>query len=85
MHLLSAGSSLWMSPDGGMLAIPPPGSPGAPRPALPLVEGRPALPLVSAPWARGALGGMPPLGQQYAGQPVMYPLNYPMYYPHHPR
>lgn len=65
-----------MSPDGGMLAIPPPGSTAPPRPALPLV---------SAPWARGALGGMPPLGQQYAGQPVMYPLNYPMYYPHHPR
>jgi len=68
------GSNLWMSPDGGMVAIPPngAGSGNAPRPPMPM-------------WGMGGMGrgaGMGGMGQPFAGAPVMYPLNYPMFYPH---
>jgi hypothetical protein len=68
------GSNLWMSPDGGMVAIPPngPGSGNAPRPPMPM-------------WGLGGMGrgaAMAGMGQPFAGAPVMYPLNYPMFYPH---
>merc|ERR1719350_994967 len=68
------GSNLWMSPDGGMVAIPPNGasSGNAPRPPMPM-------------WGMGGMGrgaGMGGMGQPFAGAPVMYPLNYPMFYPH---
>jgi len=68
------GSNLWMSPDGGMVAIPPngAGSGNAPRPPMPM-------------WGMGGMGrggSMGGMGQPFAGAPVMYPLNYPMFYPH---
>merc|ERR1711962_466691 len=68
------GSNLWMSPDGGMVAIPPNGggSGNPPRPPMPM-------------WGMGGMGrgnGMAGMGQPFAGAPVMYPLNYPMFYPH---
>jgi len=69
------GSNLWMSPDGGMVAIPPngAGSGNPPRPPMPM-------------WGMGGMGGrgagMGGMGQPFAGAPVMYPLNYPMFYPH---
>merc|ERR1711936_261322 len=58
------GSNLWMSPDGGMVAIPPngAGSGNPPRPPMPM-------------WGMGGIG------QPFVGAP-MYPLNYPMFYPH---
>ena len=71
----SPGSNLWMSPDGGMVAIPPngAGSGNPPRPPMPM-------------WGMGGMGGrgagMGGMGQPFAGAPVMYPLNYPMFYPH---
>ena len=70
----SSGSNLWMSPDGGMVAIPPngAGSGNPPRPPMPM-------------WGMGGMGrgaGMGGMGQPFAGAPVMYPLNYPMFYPH---
>merc|ERR1712004_825457 len=69
-----SGSNLWMSPDGGMVAIPPNGggSGNPPRPPMPM-------------WGMGGMGrgnGMAGMGQPFAGAPVMYPLNYPMFYPH---
>merc|ERR550525_986324 len=68
------GSNLWMSPDGGMVAIPPngAGSGNPPRPPMPM-------------WGMGGMGrgtGMAGMGQPFAGAPVMYPLNYPIFYPH---
>jgi len=67
------GSNLWMSPDGGMVAIPPngAGSGNPPRPPMPM-------------WGMGGMGrgaGMGGIGQPFVGAP-MYPLNYPMFYPH---
>jgi len=60
-------TNLWMSPDGGMVAIPPPTGPPVSTGSGSLST-RPPVPL---PWPRGAMG------QPYAGAPMMYPFNYP--------
>ena len=64
-----------MSPDGGMLAIPP--TNGAP-PTPGSLAARPPLGAPLPPWARGTMGAMGGLaGSPYQAMHAMYPLNYP--------